>query len=259
MEVTAGVAYQDHGALRRLSDAAYVQQAGPAGRALADAHSVRQYESLRDLSRRPALNIRTVLYIGANEGQEAELLLRAYPDAHLHCLEPQPGCLPALASLARRWPGRLSVHPIALSDSEGEAELRRPESHDQASSLLAPNDEMQRRFPQVQGWSTLTVSTLSLDAWAASERLVDDVVIKMDVQGAESLVIAGGETTFRQARLVVCGLAVVPTYSSASDMHTMFKIFERFGYSYAGELGQVRDTNNAVVEFDGAFVRLAAR
>ena len=138
--------------LRRVSDMTYVAQAGPAGRALGSAAEVRRYEALRELLDRHQLTIRTVLYIGANEGQEAELLLRACPGAVLHCFEPQTRCQGALQQLRLRWPGRVHVHAVALSDAEGSALLTRPASHHQASSLLRPNEEMGQRFPHVTQW-----------------------------------------------------------------------------------------------------------
>lgn len=246
------------GAVRRLADAAYVGQAGLAGFHLRNAHTVRTYELLRDLERRFGLTVRTVLYVGANVGQEIPLLLHAYPAAIIHCFEPQRECLAALTGIARLWPDRVRVHPLALSDREGSAVLHRPARHDQASSLLAPSDEMSRRFPHVTDWQDEVVSMTTLDRWASEYGLVDDVLVKMDVQGAEGLVLAGGRRTFERARLVICELAVVPTYEQAPDMRVIFDKLQALNYGYAGEIQQVRDTQGVVVEFDGAFVRLPA-
>jgi FkbM family methyltransferase len=243
------------GAFRHLSNAAYIAQAGRAGLKLRDIHAVRSLESLRELESRFGLGIRTVLYVGANQGQELELMLLAYPKAVVHCFEPQQECQPYLARLAARWPGRVVIHALALSVSAGTAVLKRPAEHDQASSLLPPNDQMAKRFPQVGGWHDEFVTTIRLDDWAEANAVEDDILVKLDVQGAEALVLAGGPQTLQRARLVICELAVIPTYTDAPDMPTMFEEFRKLGFGYAGELAQVRDTQFAVVEFDGAFVR----
>lgn len=230
-------------------------QAGTAGLRLRDIHAVRSYELLRDLEARFRLSIRTVLYIGANAGQELPLLLHAYPAAVVHCFEPQAACQPPLQAMAARFPGRVVVHGTALSDREGTAVLRRPVSHDQASSLFEPNAEMVHRFPHVMDWHEEEVDTTTLDAWAAEHPFDDDVLAKMDVQGAEGLVLDGGRKTFEQVRLVICELAVVPTYTDAPDMRVMFDRLLELGFGYAGETAQIRDGEAVVVEFDGAFVR----
>ena len=100
-----------------------------------------------------------------------------------------------------------------------------------------------------------TVRTTRLDAWAADQDITEQILVKMDVQGAEQLVLAGGEDIFARAGMVIVELAVVPTYEGAPLMTTMFDELTRRGFGYAGELSQVRDEDYVVVEFDGAFVR----
>ena len=196
-----------------------------------------------------------MLYIGANRGQDIDLLCLAFPEATIHCFEPQHECQEDLVAAASKWPGRVHVHPVALTDEIGEATLRRPASHDQASSLLAPGTEMGKQFPHVQEWGEEVVATATLDGWADEHRLEEDIFVKMDVQGAEQMVIAGGPEVFSRARLVVTELAVIPTYTAAPDMHAMFDKFRSLGFGYAGELEQVRGQDITVVEFDGAFAR----
>jgi len=249
------VARKVRGAARRFSDLAYIGQAGLTGFRLRDVHAVRSYDLLRDLEVRFHLQIRTVLYIGANKGQDLPLLMEAYPWATVHCFEPQASCRDALRQVAAKYPGRVRIHQVALTDHEGSAVLRRPANHDQATSLFEPNTQMSQRFPHVTDWQQEEVATSTLDSWAARHELVDDVLVKMDVQGSELLVLRGGRNTIKRVRLVVTELAVIPTYTDAPDMRLMFDELLQLGFGYAGETAQVRDTEAVVVEFDGAFAR----
>lgn len=52
---------------------------------------------------------------GANVGAFSETMLKLFPAAMVHAIEPQPGCQADLKALARRWPSRLHLHFAALS------------------------------------------------------------------------------------------------------------------------------------------------
>lgn len=227
---------------------------GPRGRRLGSSDRVRSYRFYHDAAERFSLDISTVLYIGANTGQELDILRAAYPDALICCFEPQPDLLPALHARAAAV-GNVEVHPFALAAQRGLVTMRRSRSHDQASSLRVPNASMSEKFPHVGDWDEIEVETRPLDEWAAERDLVDDLMIKLDVQGAEDEVLAGGPDTFEKARMVVVEMAVVPTYEAAPSMVDMFTAFTGRGFSYAGEMSQVRDSTGAVIEFDGVFAR----
>ena len=64
---------------------------------------------------------RVALDVGANKGAYTQALLRLVPA--VHAFEPNPALIPWLSRL--RDP-RLTIHPLALGDSEGEAVLRVP-------------------------------------------------------------------------------------------------------------------------------------
>ena len=82
---------------------------------------MRTYDLFHDLQRRYNLSVETVLYVGANHGQELPLLRLAFPRAVVHCFEPQTDCQPALAAAAAEHPKWVRVHPVALSDQTGTA------------------------------------------------------------------------------------------------------------------------------------------
>lgn len=247
---------------RRLAH--YAQQAGDlahafasGGRGLGDATRVRTYRHYREIAERFDLDVRTVLYVGANVGQELDLLTAAFPLATVHCFEPQPALQASLRAHASAFP-RAFVHELALSAAPGTLTMQVSDTHDQASSLLPPAEGMAASFPHVGAWREVQVNACRLDEWAAEHTLSDDLVLKMDVQGAEGLVLDGGPATLAKVRLLIVEMAVVPTYVGAPGMLDMFTRLLDAGFVYAGELGQVRDTHGAVVEFDGAFVRVGA-
>ena len=74
-------------------------------------------------------DVRTVLDVGANEGQFARTALQAFPAAKIFCFEPLPAAQGALHALAGGHPGRLEVEPFALGDSDGHVDFNVVASH----------------------------------------------------------------------------------------------------------------------------------
>lgn len=243
-----------HRTARQIADAAFLVSLGDAGRRVRGADEGRRYEKHRALVDRYSLDVRTVLYIGANEGQDLRVLRAAYPVATIHCFEPQPDVARRLRVVAAGLE-RVIVHPIALGDASRPMAMSTPDNS-QAASLRKPKEAFAKHFPRIGGWSSISVDVTTLDEWAASQTLSDDLLIKLDVQGYEDMVMAGGTATFRRARAVITELAVVPTYEGAPSWVEMLSALSREGFVYAGEMEQVHDeVTRAVVEFDGAFIR----
>lgn len=204
------------------------------------------------------LDIATVLYVGANRGQELPLLLNAFPHAQVHCFEPAPS---AYAQLVARWGAhpRCSTWQTALGAYSGRAALHVSETHDEASSLRAPAALMKEVFPAVAVWSDEEVPVLTLDDWAGRSDLRDDVLLKMDVQGAEDLVLQGASVQLKRIGAVVAEVAVTPTYEGAPDAARLTSMLADHGFYFGGELDVVRSpVTHEVVEYDALFVRRGA-
>lgn len=242
-----------HRTARHVADVAFLVSLGDAGRRVHGVGEARRYERHRTLVDRYSLDVRTVLYIGANEGQDLRVLRAAYPLAAIHCFEPQPDVARRLSVVADGLE-RVTVHPIALGDASRPMVMSTPDNS-QAASLRQPKAAFAQHFPRIAGWSSIQVDVTTLDEWAASQTLSDDLLIKLDVQGYEDMVMAGGAVTCRRARAVITEPAVVPTYEGAPSWAGMLSALSREGFVYAGEMEQVHEVTRAVVEFDGPFIR----
>lgn len=148
-----------------------------------------------------------VLEIGCNDGTDTLGFLGEFPGVRIHCFECDPRPIQAFRS--RISDTRCQLHEIALSDRTGAATLHMSggtfeslpkEDWDLSSSLLEPTGH-RSLHPWVTFERTCEVKTARLDDWAG--RVIPDGVVDfiwMDVQGAEHLVIAGGQSTFARTR-----------------------------------------------------------
>lgn len=243
------------GAALRLSRTA-LAAAQPGGlRALRSGVEPARLLRYREVASFHGLDIRTVLYVGANRGQELPLLLTAYPEALVHCFEPTRS---TFRELEARWRGepRCRLWPVGLSDHDGAVEMHRSATHDEANSLRVPTAHMGDVFPTVTGWDRTTVDVRTLDGWVAKNPFVSDVLLKLDVQGAEDLVLAGGRRSLDGVSAVVVEVAVRPSYEGAPSAADMAALMLGNGFRYGGQLDVVRAPVGAdVVEFDAVYVR----
>jgi FkbM family methyltransferase len=126
--------------------------------------------------------------IGANKGVYLYHLARHYQ--RVAAFEP----LPEMASyLERAKPKNCDVYPVALSRSQGEAELQLPRGFNELGTLEL---ESHQQWTESDIVDTHHVKTMPLDAYA-----FDTVsLLKVDVEGHEIPVLEGARTTIDRDR-----------------------------------------------------------
>ncbi|MGE3911817.1 MAG: FkbM family methyltransferase [Chloroflexota bacterium] len=188
---------------------------------------------------RATSSIKTIIDIGANDGQYAEYLNDFFKPAVVHAFEPLLGCQPQLAALSEKIP-HLTVHQVALSDENGEATFYSNE-YAPASSLLAVSDLARRAFPETERASASTVRLARLDDILTVDTLEPDILIKIDVQGVEDRVIRGGTAIFSVAKIVLIEMSFVPVYDGQPLFEEVHALLEGCGLRLAGFKNQIDD------------------
>lgn len=125
-----------------------------------------------------------------------------YPDAEIHSFEANPYLIPTLERVAARVGGTVAVHRYGLSDQSGTFVLFVPKAQGtlwlEESSLDASYFELpwvRDRFNARDGLQELVRVTCELRS--GSSVAVSPHAIKIDVEGAEAMVIKGLENTIR--------------------------------------------------------------
>jgi FkbM family methyltransferase len=131
------------------------------------------------------------LDIGANLGAHTVLFAALVAAAgHVHAFEPNP--IPAAklrASVScNGWEGRVTIHEVAVSHHRGEDSLAIGVDAGVTSSLLD--------LPWLHDSPRISVETTTLDAFSCAHLSKPPRLMKVDVEGAEEFVLAGGTTAF---------------------------------------------------------------
>jgi FkbM family methyltransferase len=203
-------------------------------------------------------DIGTILDIGANEGSLArEKYAVIFPKATIHCFEPSPTVYPRLEKVAADSCGKIFAHNLAIGDVAGKLSFNSlPDLH-QASSLLPATKLTNSLYPQTSRVDCVEVSVKTLDdvVEGLKPAILDDLLIKVDVQGFEERVIRGGQATFSRARACILEVMVDQLYEGQSNFRDIFLALDRLKFEFVGTFDQQCDADGHVIYFDAVFVR----
>lgn len=175
---------------------------------------------------------RVALDVGANKGVYSWELLRLAQS--VHAFEPNPANIPWLSRLTS---SRLTVHPVALGDHDGEAILRIPNGR---GGRAAHNQGTLARTKSIlNGFTDRKVAVHSLD----SLDLGDIGFIKIDVEGFETQVIEGARETISRCRPIML-IEIEELHTGRPPQETIVRI-EALGYAcYALAGGVLTDAHS---------------
>jgi FkbM family methyltransferase len=132
------------------------------------------------------------------------------------------------------------LHEIALSNETGTATFHPSGGNpggqwasygdwDQSGSLL-PFDRHQENAPWMEQRAAYEVQTVTLDEWAAANMQPREVVqfAWVDVQGAEGLVLQGGQETLKRICYWFCECDPRPNYQGQANLDELVALLPGF-------------------------------
>jgi FkbM family methyltransferase len=198
------------------------------------------------------LPIRTVLDIGAYDGDTARIFRRFFPQAHIYCFEPQPEPVHLLTAWAATQQNLVHVLPFALDSASGTADLHRSPHSPRMASLAAAHPGHPNRLPDAV---MLPTPTMRLDeAVSAHIPLVDDLLIKIDVEGYERAILEGGPVTLQRCRACIMEFHAHLSFSGQMTLPEAMTFLKGYDLEYAGNLHQEMRRDGRLVHYDAIFV-----
>lgn len=168
-------------------------------------------------------NIKTILDIGSwHLGQSIEFA-NVFGEARIEAFEPVPDsyqlCLNRLKALDKQKKDRISVHNMALSNTEAEIPFYAVD----AGASSVPNVGASSMFPFIEGLNgrqfgqnlvqkEIKVKANTLDKWCAANDVKEVDIMWIDAQGSELLVMQGAEETLKNTRIIMTEVGLKPYY-----------------------------------------------
>jgi FkbM family methyltransferase len=187
--------------------------------------------------------------IGAHTGRYAAAIANSTAVRQVIAFEPIPDSFGMLKEHTQAL-GKVTPINLALGDETGRTRFFLNESR-ASSSLLPMHPRHVRHFPFTARVSQASVEIKTLDEVSAELRLVPPDIIKLDVQGYEDRVIAGGAETFGKARWCLIELSLVELYEGAATFDQLYRAMTSLGFA-------LRQVTDQLVGQDGTPLQINA-
>jgi len=199
---------------------------------------------------------RTILDIGANEGQFADYINRFFPTADIYSFEPLAYPFEQLSALASQN-SRIHPYNLALGETEGSHDFILHTAHSPSSSFLNTTDKSLSDFPLTEHQKKVSVQATTLDSWFAmhGSSLKQEFLVKIDVQGFEDRVIRGGSSVFSVASTCIVEVCLDRLYNNQAEFGEVCRLLYLNGLRYAGNFNQVYASDGHVAYIDAVFNR----
>jgi FkbM family methyltransferase len=177
----------------------------------------------------PAGDYRVVLDVGAHTGDFARRVSRYFQPDTICMVEADPELAAALTQKFTAVPG-CKVVAAAMSDRIGEIEFRDNE-HRASSSLLPASPQLRalfhRSFDEV---AVVKVPAITLDELFVRERWTQVDLMKVDIQGGERALLAGGGSTLTRVRVIYIEVLFQQLYENCALFCELHEKLTRDGF-----------------------------
>jgi FkbM family methyltransferase len=184
-----------------------------------------------------AYDVQSILDIGANVGRFSLTANAVFPEATIEAFEPLPTCFQTAVKALKPYPN-VTLHNIALGESDGEIEMF-ANDFSPSSSILPMANAHKEAFPFTKHGTMVPIKVRPLDDVARELNLRGPDFVKIDVQGFERQVLAGGRETIGKANVVLLELSFEELYEGQPLFDELFDTMRSLDFKFRGTMAQM--------------------
>lgn len=168
--------------------------------------------------------------VGANEGQSAIQYTKLLKSSIIYSFEPIPG---AFEKLVNNTNNRVRCFNFGLSNFDGQSVFHINKA-DVTSSLLELSDDAVENWnvPSLENFNDSLLGFRKLDSFTEEHNIDYIDFLKIDVQGAEFLVLEGAKNYLIKKRInyIQMEFIYISTYKHTKNLPYYLEFFEQYNY-----------------------------
>lgn len=186
--------------------------------------------------------INKVIDIGANIGQFASSSSLAFNKAHYHCFEPIKAVFEELKTNLINQ-ANFNLYNIALGNETGIKKIH-INNYSPSSSILEMSELHKTNFEYTRNYTVSDINIDKLDSFITNIEPTKNTLVKIDVQGFEQEVIAGGTKFLKECGVIIVEMSFQQLYKDQPLFHDIYMTLYKLGYRYCGNIEQLSGTKD---------------
>lgn len=207
------------------------------------------------------INDPIIFDVGTHKGETAKIFKELFRDCKIHCFEPNLFAFRELTSTFLNDPS-VSLNNYALASDSGTA-LFYANSFSATSSIFPVTENVENLVwdkSLLSLESTYEIRKRSLDSYVRENSIKEIDILKIDVQGAEFLVLQGAIDQLRSQtiKLIYFEYLNTETYKGQTELVEYIKLLKSFDYELFGIFSPCY-RKNRLAQFDLMFVPISGK
>lgn len=181
-----------------------------------------------------SFSLDVIIDIGSSDGGFSRKIKNIFPNATIYCFEALPNSYERLLQKNEKM-SNFHAFNVALSNEKGEIDFYKCENNTGSSSILEMNNVHKEAYPFTAENTKISVKADRLDEFSQDFDLQNkNVMLKLDVQGAERIVLEGAIKTLEQVDYIFCEMNFIETYKNCVLFGELNSFFEEYGFILSG-------------------------
>lgn len=193
-------------------------------------------------------DLRTIIDVGANQGQFALASTKEFPQANIISFEPLPEQYEKFKFNLKKFKN-VEIHNVALGNEPGIIDFYRNE-HSHASSALLISEEQKKAIPETAKTTRIQVRVDRLDEILSKRELHGATLLKLDVQGYERNVLEGSANLLSKIDYLVFEASFIPMYKGEPLFEEMHRFLRNIGFELIAPVGFLEGKNGVILQMD---------
>jgi FkbM family methyltransferase len=197
--------------------------------------------------------LKTIIDVGANQGQFALACSYFYKEAIIYSFEPVPETA-VMTKLNTKHLKNIKVFEMALGSIEGSIDFYKNE-YSHASSALPVSKLQLESHPQTSRTEIIKVPVRRLDDMMESIPSEGKILLKLDVQGFEKEVLMGATSFIKKVDYILFEASFVSMYDGEPLYEEMHSYVSNLGFEIVAPMAFLQTDSLQIMQMDMLYRR----